>query len=224
MPSAVHVLQVFFGRSLPTLADLFRGKVTNPGIAAYNVIVLLIGIACVVVSITYSKRTLRLLEAEELAKEQAEAGAAAGAAAAADPEAAVQGSAVHRRDDTATAMNPAAVAAKVGALPDEVREKVQTGSSAAAAAAAGVFESPMCQSSGSQADVEVLVDDASAGANSSSLARSASNNSWIAVGRESPAALATDSSISSSTSSRLASVASTQPFLSNKHASSSSPV
>ncbi|WIA40921.1 hypothetical protein OEZ86_004579 [Tetradesmus obliquus] len=74
-------LQVFFGRSMETLADLLRGRVRNPGVAVYNVVVLLLGIVLVVLSVVYSKRLLRKLEAEELAKEQAEAAAAAAAAA-----------------------------------------------------------------------------------------------------------------------------------------------
>lgn len=74
-------LQVFFGSSLDSLADLFRGRVHNVGFAVYNIAVLLLGVVLVVVTVIYSKRLLRKLEAEELKRE-----AAAEAAAAADEE------------------------------------------------------------------------------------------------------------------------------------------
>eukprot|EP00879_Flechtneria_rotunda_P000576 GHRR01000684.1.p1 GENE.GHRR01000684.1~~GHRR01000684.1.p1 ORF type:complete len:357 (+),score=72.23 GHRR01000684.1:191-1261(+) len=80
-------LQVFFGRSLDTLADLLKGKVTNVGVAVYNIVVLLVGAGFVVISVIMSRRTLGELEQQEIAKEQAEAEEAMEAAAAAAPSA-----------------------------------------------------------------------------------------------------------------------------------------
>jgi Tfp pilus assembly protein PilX len=171
------LLQVFFGKSLETLADLFRGRVKNPGVAVYNLLVLAIGILFVVLSVIYSKRMLRKLEAEELAKEQAQAEAAAAAAAVADEvEAAQSGSA----DGSAPA-----VADKVRAgLPLQISDKLQGDDSNAPAGSAAGVGSNSPAGSCSQGDLQVIVTDASVAPNSCSLARTPSSNSWIPAGQQ----------------------------------------
>jgi hypothetical protein len=172
------LLQVFFGRSLETLADLFRGRVKNPGVAVYNLAVLAIGILFVVLSVIYSKRMLRKLEAEELAREQAEAEAAAAAAAAADDvEAAQTGS------GDADGSAPAVADKLRAALPLQISDKLQESDSSAAGGSAAAAMRSNSPGSCSQGDLQVIVADASAAPNSSSLARTPSSNSWIPAGQ-----------------------------------------
>jgi Na+-transporting methylmalonyl-CoA/oxaloacetate decarboxylase gamma subunit len=203
------LLQVFFGKSLETLADLFRGRVKNPGVAVYNLLVLAIGILFVVLSVIYSKRMLRKLEAEELAKEQAEAEAAAAAAAAADDvEAAQSGSA----DGSAAA----AVADKLRVgLPLQISDKLQgDDSNAAPGSAAGAGNgSNSPAGSCSQGDLQVIVTDASVAPNSSSLARTPSSNSWIPAGQQEAGS---EGSSSGSFMSRMSSVSSFTWLLSGR--------
>jgi hypothetical protein len=199
------LLQVFFGKNLETLADIFRGRVKNPGIAVYNVLVLAIGIVFVVLSVIYSKRMLRKLEAEELAREAAVADAAAAAAAADDVEAAQDGSAP-------------AVADKLWAvLPLQISDKLHGNDSdvAARSAAAGLGSHSSAGSAGScsQGDLQVIVADASAAPNSSSLARTPSSNSWIPAGHQDAAS---EGSSSGSVMSRTPSVSSFRRLLSGR--------
>jgi Na+-transporting methylmalonyl-CoA/oxaloacetate decarboxylase gamma subunit len=196
------LLQVFFGKSLETLADLFRGRVKNPGVAVYNLGVLGIGILFVVLSVIYSKRMLRKLEAEELAKEQAEAEAAAAAAAAAeDVEAAQNG-------DTDAAA-PAVADKLRAALPLHISDKAGTAGGSAMAAI-----SSDNAGSASQGDLQVIVADASAAPNSSSLARTPSSNSWIRAGD--PETAGSDGGSSGSFMSRMSSVSSFRRLLNGR--------
>jgi hypothetical protein len=201
------LLQVFFGKSLETLADLFRGRVKNPGVAVYNLLVLAIGILFVVLSVIYSKRMLRKLEAEELAKEQAEAEAAAAAAAAADDvEAAQLGGAA---DGSAPA-----VADKLRAgLPLQISDKLQGDDSNAAAGSAAGAGTNSPAGSCSQGDLQVIVTDASGAPNSSSLARTPSSNSWIPAGQQEAGS---EGSSSGSFMSRMSSVSSFRRLLSGR--------
>ncbi|KAF6251895.1 hypothetical protein COO60DRAFT_1628759 [Scenedesmus sp. NREL 46B-D3] len=197
-------LQVFFGRSLETLADLLKGKVSNPGVAVYNLLVLAIGILFVVLSVIYSKRMLRKLEAEELAKEQADAAAAA---AAEDLEGA--------RSSAAGAGAPAAVVADKlrAALPLQISSKLQAGdgNAVAGSAAAGAgWDGP---GSCSQGDLQVIVADASAAPNSSSLACTLGGSSWIRAGQQEAGS---EGSSNGSLMSRLSSVSSLQRLLSGR--------
>lgn len=68
-----RALQVFFGKSLDTLADLFKGNLHNIGVAVYNVCVLLVGVLFVVFSVIMARRLLKRLEQEEVQKEAAAA-------------------------------------------------------------------------------------------------------------------------------------------------------
>lgn len=145
-------LQVFFGRSLDTLADLFRGHVSNVGVAVYNVLVLLLGVVFVVLSVIYSKRALKRVEEEELAREAAEAEALA-------MEGGLPPTPTHEGGAATATAAAGAAAAAAGGLPGKVAGKLTAldsgaGEGCAVGATAAHSPSPTRTSSG---DLRVLV-------------------------------------------------------------------
>jgi uncharacterized membrane protein YdjX (TVP38/TMEM64 family) len=87
-----RALSVFFGRSMPSLADLFSGKpVTDVGATVYRFLLLALGITLCIVIVVLAKKALKKIEEQELEREAQEAAAAAAAEADAAAEAGTAG-------------------------------------------------------------------------------------------------------------------------------------
>jgi uncharacterized membrane protein YdjX (TVP38/TMEM64 family) len=78
-----RALSVFFGRSMPSLADLFSGgPVKNVGVAVYRFVILALGIALCVIIVILAKKALKKITEQELEHERQLAAEAEAAAAA----------------------------------------------------------------------------------------------------------------------------------------------
>lgn len=65
-----RAMQVYFGQNLGTIADLFRGRVKDPAIAAYNIIILSSGFIILFIGGWYANRALKHVQEEELRLEE----------------------------------------------------------------------------------------------------------------------------------------------------------
>jgi uncharacterized membrane protein YdjX (TVP38/TMEM64 family) len=154
-----RALSVFFGRAMPTLADLFSGRpVKDVGTAVYRIIVLVLGICICVCVVIWAKRALKKLQQMELEREEAEERA----------RAAEEGTAGLDADGDA-----AAAAGRASLDAAAVAKKLE-GVDAAAAGSGAKFPG----SRGSEGDLVIVVDDA-ATTTGSSLSLSLSSDGSV---------------------------------------------
>jgi uncharacterized membrane protein YdjX (TVP38/TMEM64 family) len=204
-----RALSVFFGRSMPSLADLFSGKpVTDVGATVYRFILLALGITLCIVIVVLAKKALKKIEEQELEREAQEAAAAAAAAEAeAAAEAGTAGPGTYGAKERASLDNskrpmPLAVEGKLAAAA------AATG----AAAAAGVCATTASSSDG---DLQVIVVDDASTAQGSDLSLNR-GDSLIPAGSPPAAAEAEPSA-----SSRASSLSSLRGLLSSRFQRSS---
>jgi uncharacterized membrane protein YdjX (TVP38/TMEM64 family) len=206
-----RALSVFFGRSMPSLAQLFSGQpVTNVSVAVYRFVVLALGIALCIVIVILAKKALKKITEQELEREEREAAAAAAAAAAEAAEDGTAGAAPDTRKSVDAGFD-----AQKRPLPLAVESKLGE-------AGAGSY-APLdhkSTGSGSEGDLQVIVVDSAPAPTPAVLADDPSfvrQGSLIPAGQLPPAAMETDAS----TSSRMSSVSSLRGLLGSRFQRSS---